>query len=66
MAAKKKPVKKAPKKRMGRPPKKPSERKSAPIVVWATEVQKARLKAAADAAGVNLSAFVLAAALSQI
>lgn len=48
----KKPAKKAPpKKRMGRPPKKPSERRSTRVVVRFTPVELRAIEAAASTAG---------------
>jgi len=49
----------------GRPPKPASERASADINIRTTKATKAKLKAAAKAREVTLSAFVLSAAMRE-
>ena len=63
--AKKATAKKAAVKRIGRPPKKASERKDIKIMVRVTRAQKAALVKLAHDAGQDVSTFMLDAALSS-
>lgn len=57
---------KAAPKRMGRPPKRASERKSSNVLVRVTDVQKDTMQRAAKAAGTDLSTYVLEATMARI